>query len=71
MSQPKADIVCPEYDHLTFGSTYCATEGCRGASVFGPEWDEELKFWEYGIVCACSCANVVYFYDVNSDDWEL
>ena len=67
----KADVVCPDYDHLYFASTYCGTEYCSGASVFGPEWDEDLKYWQYGISCACGCSDVIYVHGIDDEDWEL
>lgn len=64
-------IQCPEYDHLNVDSTFCGTEHCRGASVFGPRWDEDLKCWEYGASCSCGCADIIYVYGIDDEDWEL
>ena len=64
-------VQCPEYDHLDFGSRFCGTPYCYGASEFGPDWNEDEKYWTVGISCACGCADVIYYYDENEESWML
>ena len=71
MNRLSSNFVCPDYDHLNFGYGYCSTQGCNGASAFGPEWDDVHDVWSVGLCCACGCANVTYVYFADSEEWEL